>query len=127
MNTIPSAVVTDERGLAVRLPGGVVPLPPDIARAIERAAPPAVIIGVRPEHLEIDERGGVAATVTVVESLGHERHVICRLEDSTMIIVRQAADMTSPKEGERVHLAAAPEHIHVFDVSTERRIGAEAP
>jgi multiple sugar transport system ATP-binding protein len=65
----------------------------------------------------------VPATVTVIESLGHERHVICRLEDSTMIIVRQAADMTPPKEGESVRLAAAPEHLHVFDATSGARIG----
>ncbi|MGZ7000287.1 MAG: ABC transporter ATP-binding protein, partial [Acidimicrobiia bacterium] len=41
----------------------------------------AVIVGVRPEHLRLsDDPGAVAAVVAVVESLGHEHHVVCRLE-----------------------------------------------
>ena len=50
-----------------------------------------VIVGVRPEHLKIGSDGVLTATVTVIESLGHERHVICRLEDGQLIIVRQAS------------------------------------
>ena len=122
MNTIPATVVADGPELSVRLPGCSLPLPPELAKAVSDAAPAEVVIGVRPEHLEIDNEGRVPATVTVIESLGHERHVVCRLEDSTMIIVRQAADLTPPNEGTTVRLGAPPEHLHVFDAGTGRRI-----
>jgi hypothetical protein len=39
-----------------------------------------------------------------------------------MIIVRQPADMTPPKEGTTVRLSAPPEQLHVFDAETGRRI-----
>ena len=39
------------------------------------------------------------ATVSVVESLGHERHVICRLEDGQMVIVRQQSSEPAPGRG----------------------------
>jgi multiple sugar transport system ATP-binding protein len=127
MNTVPASVVTSNGSTSVQLPACTLPVPAELAAAIERAHPEAVIIGVRPEHLELDPAGAVPATVTVIESLGHERHVICRLEDSTMIIVRQAADVAPPTEGEQVRLSAAPEHLHVFDASTEARIdGSDA-
>ncbi len=122
MNTVPATVVTSDGAPAVQLPGCVVPFPPALAAAVERAHPESVIVGVRPEDLDVDPAGAVPATVTVVESLGHERHVICRLEDSTMVIVRQAADVVPPREGESVRLAAVPEHLHVFDAATEVRI-----
>jgi multiple sugar transport system ATP-binding protein len=122
MNTVPATVVTSDGAPAVELPGCVVPLPPALAAAVERAHPESVIVGVRPEDLDVDPAGAVPATVTVIEALGHERHVVCRLEDSTMIIVRQAAEVTPPNEGETVRLAAVPEHLHVFDASTEARI-----
>ena len=59
------------------------------------------MLGVRPEHLEIgsgdDGRGGpLPATVAVVESLGHERHVICRLDDGQMVIVRIQSEEAVP-------------------------------
>jgi multiple sugar transport system ATP-binding protein len=126
MNTVEATVVSADGAPAVQLPGCVVPLPADLAAAIARAKPTEVVVGVRPEHLVVDPAGVVPATVTVIESLGHERHVICRLEDSTLIIVREAADVTPPKEGESVRLAADPDHLHVFDAVSGVRIGADA-
>jgi multiple sugar transport system ATP-binding protein len=122
MNTVPASVVSSDGAVAVQVPGCVLPVPAELAAAIERTRPETVVLGVRPEHLEIATAGIVPATVTVIESLGHERHVICRLEDSPMIIVRQAAEVAPPKEGEAVRLAASPEHLHVFDAATEDRI-----
>ncbi|MGZ4802705.1 MAG: TOBE domain-containing protein [Acidimicrobiia bacterium] len=66
--------------------------------------------------------GVLPATVSVVESLGHERHVICRLEDGQMVIVRQQSSEPAPGEGSMVRLAAEPGDLHIFDVDTERRI-----
>ena len=67
-------------------------------------------------------KGVLPATVSVVESLGHERHVICRLEDGQMVIVRQPSSEPAPGEGSMVRLATELQHLHVFDVETERRI-----
>jgi ABC-type sugar transport system ATPase subunit len=62
------------------------------------------------------------ATVSVVESLGHERHVVCRLEDGQLVIVRQQASESVPGEGSMVRLVTDLAHLHVFDAHTERRI-----
>ena len=66
--------------------------------------------------------GIVPATVTVVESLGHERNVVCRLDDGTFVITRQDMDAARPAVGETVHLTAEPEHLHVFDARTGTRM-----
>ena len=66
--------------------------------------------------------GGLPATVSVIETLGHERHVVCRLEDGQMVIVRQAAHIVPPTVGEAVSLTADPEHLHLFDAGTELRM-----
>src|SRR4051795_13135534 len=68
----------------------------------------AVVIGLRPEHLAFAgadaPEPGFDATVTVVESLGHERHVICRVgpDQSTMVIVRQSSADSPPTPGDAV-------------------------
>jgi ABC-type sugar transport system ATPase subunit len=83
-----------------------------------------VTVGVRPEHLLIDAEGGegtVTGTVRAVEWLGHERHIICDL-DGTDVIVREPAEGTAPDTGSRVRLFAAPEHVHLFDPATTERI-----
>jgi multiple sugar transport system ATP-binding protein len=80
-----------------------------------------VVVGVRPEHLVLGS-DGITALVRVVESLGHERHVICALAGGDQVIVRTAAGVDGPVEGEAVHLSARREHLHLFDAVTGRRI-----
>ena len=124
MNTVKGNVVDTPGGLAVSMGGATVPLPDDLAAAVKASGIVDVVVGVRPEHLSIDGDGPMPATVTVVESLGHERHVICRLPDTAMVIVRLAADVTPPDEGSAVTLATDAEHLHVFDAASGLRVGA---
>ena len=70
--------------------------------------------------------GVLAATVAVVESLGHERHVICRLDGGQTVIVRQTSAEAAPGEGSMLHLAADPEQLHLFDPATEQRFETDA-
>ena len=122
MNTLTARVVREDGQLAVSVPGARIPVPEPLAKAITDADLEAVVLGVRPEHLEFEAGGALPATVTVIESLGHERHVICRLDDSQMVIVRQASDQLAPGEGSMVRLATEPQHLHVFDAATEQRV-----
>jgi multiple sugar transport system ATP-binding protein len=124
MNTVEGRVIRDAGGLVVQLPGGRVPIPAGLARAVETAGLDALVLGVRPEDLRIGDEGGVAATVAVVESLGHECHVACRLDDGQLVIVRQRAQADVPRPEEQVHLVALPEVVHVFDPATGNRIDA---
>jgi ABC-type sugar transport system ATPase subunit len=79
---------------------------------------------VRPEDLTFDDAGLIRATVSVVEALGHERHVICRLEDGQLIIVRQAVHDPVPAEESEVGVTADAEGLHVFDAEIEERVDA---
>ncbi len=128
MNTVNGRVVDT----GIELPGGIVPCPVGMLDAMRARGIQETVIGVRPEHLRIVESGIVPATVTVIESLGHERHVICRLVDGQMIIVRQASDVAPPADGSAVQLTTDPEHLHLFDAQTEARldlglVGASGP
>jgi ABC-type sugar transport system ATPase subunit len=122
MNTITGNVTRQDGGLGVRIPGGVVALPPALGAAVERRGLEQVVIGVRPEHLVIDPSGPLRAKVTVVEVLGHERHVLCRLEDGQLVIVRQSSGGAAPAEESQVQLATEAAHLHVFDPASERRV-----
>ena len=79
-----------------------------------------VYVGVRPEHLSIGSTG-IPAEVRVVESLGHERHVVSALAGGERVILRLPADHPAPTEGESVHLTALPAHVHIFDMATGAR------
>ena len=78
---------------------------------------------MRPERLTIGTTGPLPATVAVVESLGAEHHVICRLTDDQEVIVRIGTDGAVPDEGAAVRLDFGVEHLHLFDATTGDRIG----
>ena len=111
--------------LAVELPGGRAPLPAGLAAAVEQRGLGEVVIGVRPESVRFIPSGGVTATVSVIESLGYERHVVCRLDDGSLVIVRVDARETVPGIAETVHLGADANAAHLFDPATGERVDAE--
>src|SRR5215218_2968444 len=128
MNTVTGRIDRVDGALVAQVPGGGLPVPVELAKAIEAAAADEVVIGVRPEALRFtDSNGGgnvgIPATVSVVESLGHERHVVCRLTDHQLVIVRQDAHNAAPAEGSTTLLQADVEGLHVFDAKSGARIG----
>jgi multiple sugar transport system ATP-binding protein len=124
MNTVTGTITRADGVLVAQLPGGSVPVPPDVAPAVEASGLTEVVVGVRPESLRFDLTGGIPATITVVESLGHERHVICHLADDQLVIVRQDAHDVAPAEASAARLVADPAGLHLFDPETGVRITA---
>jgi multiple sugar transport system ATP-binding protein len=136
MNTVAGRIDRVDGELVARLPGAVVAIPAELTGAIEAAGVDEVVVGVRPEDLRFAGAGtiggptdgvpanGVPATVSVVESLGHERHVFCRLADQQLVILRQDAHEPAPAEESVVHLVADAGALHVFEPAGGSRIGA---
>jgi multiple sugar transport system ATP-binding protein len=124
MNTLDATVATDEGDLSVDLAGGRLQLPPETAAAVKEAGAQEVVVGVRPEGLRLDPDGQIDATVAVVEALGHEQHIICRLEDGVLLIVRQSGNAPVVGMGEAVRVAVDPAALHVFDAATGWRLEA---
>jgi multiple sugar transport system ATP-binding protein len=84
-----------------------------------------IIVGIRPEQLRLSADGSIEATVSLVESLGHERHLACRLPDGSLVIVRQGGSEPVPAFGTAVRLALADgANAHVFDRESGKRIDA---
>jgi ABC-type sugar transport system ATPase subunit len=110
--------------LAIESPGGVIPLTPDQQDAVRASGAAEVAVGVRPEHMLVDPDGPLTASVAVVEALGYENHVVCRLEDGQQVVIRQQAGVTPPEESDKVHLSADPQKLHLFDAATGSRIGS---
>jgi ABC-type sugar transport system ATPase subunit len=122
MNTVRGPVRRGDGLVAVVIAGADVAIPGPLAGAVVAQGADEVVVGVRPEHLIVSADGALRASVTVIESLGHERHVVCRLEDGQMVIVRQASDEPAPAEGEVVALTTDPAHLHLFDAASGLRI-----
>jgi sn-glycerol 3-phosphate transport system ATP-binding protein len=97
-----------------------------VTLALPQAAPRqgALTLGLRPEHATLAATGGVGwpMTVEVVETLGAERLVYCRL-GSTLFTVRIDGTLPAPPPGSPIHLHTPAEHLHWFDASTGHRVG----
>ena len=125
MNLLPGKVVrTAGEEAAVEVSGGTVPLPPLLRAA--SVAVDAVVLGVRPESLRIDDQGPLQATVTIVELLGAETHVICATPDGTRLIVRQPPQAARPAPRDQVRIAvdSDPTALHLFDAATTERLAS---
>ncbi|MEO6031255.1 MAG: TOBE domain-containing protein, partial [Burkholderiaceae bacterium] len=94
--------------------------------ALPAPAPRAgdLIVGLRPEHIELSLDGsapGWPLTVEALEMLGAERLVYGRL-GGALFTVRTDATAAPPKIGSRLTLHFAPEHLHWFDAGTQARL-----
>ncbi len=83
----------------------------------------ALVLGVRPEHVEFHAEGLWPLTVETVEMLGAERLVHGRL-GGELFTVRIDAMLTPPTVGQTVGLQASPDHLHWFDSGSGQRVAA---
>ena len=82
-----------------------------------------LVLGVRPESLELAPEG-VSAAVEVVEELGADAYMFCIADvngKSTKFVARIDARQL-PARGDRVTLRPRPGEIHVFDAETGERL-----
>ena len=123
MNILRGRPVSEGEALHVAVPGGRVALSANLAHAVKDRHLEEVVVGLRPEDLSVTENGPLTAVVSLVEFVGHEQHVACRLPGGQLVWVRMATDSVPLHTGEHVTVAAsgAP---HLFDPITTTRIDA---
>ncbi len=84
-----------------------------------------VTIGLRPEHLDLAADGPISIRTELLERLGADTMLHGRLPDGTRLVAR-APGTLALNLGETVRLAIRPEHIHLFNAETGRRLAAHA-
>lgn len=108
---------------SVSIAGGSVPLARWLASPGRKVPETGrgVLAGIRPEHLAITAAGTIGAEVGLVELLGHEQHVACRIGDGSLVIVRVPGVEEVARVGDRLRLAVIGQ-VHLFDPDSGRRI-----
>ena len=103
---------------AVSLGDWSVPVPREIS-----ATAAELVIGIRPEHLEIGGTG-LEMQIDVVEELGADAYLYGRItgpdNGSGHTIVARADGQDPPARGARVRLRPQPAHLHFFGVDGRR-------
>ena len=79
------------------------------------------LVGVRPEHIQLDREGPLTGRVFLVEALGYERLITCVLPNEVRVVARTSS-LDGPREGEAVFIGAEPRHRLHFDPVTGKRL-----
>jgi sn-glycerol 3-phosphate transport system ATP-binding protein len=80
-----------------------------------------VTIGLRPENLQFAGDGPILIKTELLERLGADTIVHGRLGDGTALTARAPGSLAL-RLGETVRLGIMPEHIHLFDADSGRRL-----
>ncbi|MCR9214433.1 MAG: sn-glycerol-3-phosphate import ATP-binding protein UgpC [Proteobacteria bacterium] len=83
-----------------------------------------VVLGIRPEHLELvpDAPDAVPMTVAMVEQLGADTLVHGHFGESKSNLTVRLDGIRTIAQGEVLPIRVTPDHLHVFDPSTEKRL-----
>ena len=81
-----------------------------------------VLVGLRPEHLELAEDGPLPLSVELLERLGADTIVHGKLGGDGIAMTARAAGTIDPPLGQTLRFAVRPEHIHLFDAETGKRL-----
>jgi sn-glycerol 3-phosphate transport system ATP-binding protein len=81
----------------------------------------AVLVGLRPEHLDLAADGRLALRVDLLERLGADTILHGRLADGVALTARTAASF-APDLGDNARFAIRPDKIHLFDPDSGKRL-----
>jgi multiple sugar transport system ATP-binding protein len=105
----PSAVTDD---------GTVMPVPANVGGKDGQK----VVYGIRPEHLDLTETGGLSAEVSVVEPTGAEILVFAHLAGQEIAVVFRERHQFRP--GDKIGLTPHTGTVHLFDKASGERLDA---
>ncbi|MGP9632922.1 ABC transporter ATP-binding protein [Halomonas sp. AOP43-A1-21] len=98
-------------GVHVRLPGGGECTVPADGQTLEQHA--TLELGVRPEHLVLDEAGALSGQIEVLERLGGQTSLYVRMGE--LLVTLMADGDVGYRAHETVRFSFAPERAHLFD------------
>ncbi|RWP63955.1 sn-glycerol-3-phosphate ABC transporter ATP-binding protein UgpC [Mesorhizobium sp.] len=117
MNMLRGEIATDGGSPSFRGSGGI-SLP--LAAVPSTGSGEQVVLGIRPEHLQLSQDQGIPVTVVVVEPTGSEVQLIGRTAGGDEIVAN-FRERHSFTPGETVRLTAEPGLIHLFHGETGQR------
>jgi len=83
----------------------------------------AVVFGIRPEHLDLVESGGLPATVVVCEPTGAETHLFLRFGKQDLLLICRERLAAAP--GDTVQIWPSQSQAHLFDRESGSRISRQ--
>jgi multiple sugar transport system ATP-binding protein len=114
MNFVPGTIGPDGQSVQLDIADSL-SLP--LARTVEAGR--KVLVGLRPEHLLVSETASLKLPVAVVESTGSMTYVTTDTKPELTVVETRRIGL---KAGDVIGVSIAPEHIHLFDMATEKAL-----
>ena len=119
MNMATAPIVAD----GVRVGDSVFKLERDQITMLHDAKIDTVTVGIRPEHLELSNSGGIEAIVDLVEDLGSESYIYAHAKPGIQLVAR-CLDRAPARLADTVRLRRRADGVvHLFHPDTGERIG----
>ena len=128
MNFFDGELVLKDGVYAVRVGDAEIALSEDKQKnlAERNTAPQKVVVGVRPEHITLEETPGamIEGEVDVTEMMGSSVHLHINVDGKDCIIIVPRLDLGANglDAGSTVRFTFAPNAVHVFDPTTEKNL-----
>ena len=125
MNFFDAKLVREGNKYFVELAGARVELSPDKEERLlnNNVESQEVTLGVRPEHTDLDENGGVVGKVDVAEMMGSSVHLHITAEGRDVIIIVPTVNMTGNfAMGDEVRFTFSGKVAHVFSKETDKNL-----
>ena len=128
MNFFDGELVLKDGVYAVRVGDAEIALSEDKQKnlAERNTAPQKVVVGVRPEHITLEDTPGamIEGEVDVTEMMGSSVHLHINVDGKDCIIIVPRLDLGANglDAGSTVRFTFAPNAVHVFDPTTEKNL-----
>jgi len=128
MNRFDGELVKNGRNYAVRIGDAVIGLSEDTQRGLanEAVGQQKVIVGVRPEHIALENRADscLEGEIDVVEMMGSSVHLHVSVGGTDCVIIapRLEVDANRMAAGSKVRFTFAPHAVHLFDPATQSNL-----
>ncbi|MEJ5944179.1 sn-glycerol-3-phosphate ABC transporter ATP-binding protein UgpC [Pseudokineococcus basanitobsidens] len=95
-----------------------------VPRDVLSGAGQRVVVGVRPEDLDIADNG-LKVDVDVVEELGADAYIYgtAKMDGTEGEVIARVDGRRPPEKGSVIALAPKPDHVHLFSAEDGRRLG----
>ena len=112
--------VTEQDGLVFANDAVSIDLPDKYAKYLDDYLNKEIVLGIRPEHLYVDEKGDLKTTVEVVEPMGNEIFIYTKIKENK--VLARVETRVMPQYGDKMRFRLNKEYIHLFDKETEKSL-----
>ncbi|GAB3182469.1 sn-glycerol-3-phosphate ABC transporter ATP-binding protein UgpC [Nesterenkonia halophila] len=97
--------------------------------ALEKTSSNKVVLGIRPEDIDLGSDSGLDMNVDLTEELGADAHIFGEPKDLDTFqpLVVRVDGRRPPLRGDVVRIAPKMDRIHLFDVETGLRLNGDIP